>query len=662
MPEKAAAKNDAPRADPKTPESLVIKGRVLDPDGKPVSGAKVWLVTEAWAVPRRAPGPKVVATTDADGTFSFAEDGKGRRRYWTEGAQVVVTADGFGFAWANATAAKGNTLDLKLAKDEPIRGRILTLEGKPVADAKVRVIEVMRPNEPDLSAWLAHLKSNEEPLHRIHNSHYQHEGRLIEAGGPLPGQPETVETDAEGRYRITGLGRERLVELKIEGPSMATVWIQAVTRAMPTLTVPEDPGNSLYGNHIYYGAAFDFAAKPTQPFEGVVTDRETAKPLAGVTVRGRSKWHELSTVTNKDGKYRLTGLEPGPHELIAFPTPDQPYHRMSASGGERASQKPAKVDFALTRGHWVKGKVVNARTGKPETSAPVYYYPLAEEGAYLSVPGSRAWSQEPTTYTADDGTFKVVAFPCRGAVVVTGFGGGYITADQRPLQGDAESLDPGMRNPNLVPTSPAVNLASHHAVAIVNVDPKNPKEYTINLDPGVTVKTKLVDAEGKPVSGAGVGGQASWSLWDPDKKAEIELEQFNPDRPRSIVFLHPGRGIGKLVEPKKGDAGPWEVKLEPVGTATGRLVTIDGKPVANAVLTVHYLMPGHDAWTPSVAHDKARTDAEGKFRLSNLVGGLKYSVEYSSQRDGARKQHYFFIQLKAGETKDLGDQKPAEVD
>jgi len=661
MPSKPAATKDAPKVDAKESESLTVKGRVLDPDRKPVKDAKVWLVTEAWAVRRTAPGPKVVATTDADGAFSFTENGTGRRRNWTEGAQVIATADGFGLASAYAVG-KEKPLELKLAKDDPINGRILTLEGKPVAGAKVRVVEVAKPAEPDLSGWLADLKSKDQPLHKIHTSHFPHEGRLIEAGGPLPGQPQTVVTDAQGRFRIMGLGRERLVELKIEGPSIATVWIQAVTRAIPTLTVPEDAGQSLLGNHTYYGATFDFVAQPTQPFEGTVTDRETGKPLAGVTVRGHWRWHELSAVTDKDGKYRLTGLEPGPHELIAFPTPDQPYHRMSASGGQRASHNSARVDFALTRGQWVSGKVINARTGKPDVGAPICYYPLAEEAAYKSVPGSKAWSQEPTTYTAEDGSFRVVAFPCRGAIVVNGFGGNYITAEQRPLQGDVESLDPGMLNPNMVPTSPVVHLGSHHAVAIVNVDPKRRKDYTIALDPGVTVKAKLVDADGKPVSGAGVGGQASWSLWNPDQKAEIELAQYNPDRPRSILFLHPKRGIGKLVEPKKGDVGPWEVKLEPVGTATGRLVTADGKPIANAVLQIHYELPGHDAWTPSFIHDQVRTDEKGMFRLSNLVAGVPYSLLYSSDRGAGRTQHYETIKLKTGENKDLGDIKPRGVD
>jgi protocatechuate 3,4-dioxygenase beta subunit len=658
MPAKDAAKEDAPKVNDNAPEILEVKGRVVGPNGKPVKGAKVWLVLEPLAVKRTAANPRVVATTDADGAFAVTEKGTGRHRNWAAGAQVVATADGFGPAWAAANTKKDKSLELQLVKDEPINGRILTLEGKPIAGVRVRVLEVSVPTGPDLSNWLAELKANARPIHEVQPKYFHHEGRLFETDGELPGQPEAAVTNNEGRFRITGLGSERLVQLRIDGPTVTTVELPVMTRAAPAITVPEDPGDSRYGLRTYYGSTFDFAADPTQPFEGLVTDRETGKPIAGVTVRAARQWYEVKTVTDADGKYRLTGLPPGSHELIACPASDQAYYRMAVKGGEKASQKTAKLDFALTRGHWVTGKLVNLRTNKPEADAPVWYFPLADEPAYVSVPGSRAWSMDPTTHTRPDGTFRVVAYPCRGAIVANGWSGNYITAEQRPLQGDAESLDRGSKNEGTLSTSPAAYLGSYHAAAIVNVDPQKPKDYTITLDPGVTVSVKVLDPDGKPVTGAGAGGLASWSLWEPDQAAEIKVRQYNPDRPRAILFLLAEKGLGKLVEPKKGDAGPWDVKLEPVGTATGRLVDADGKPLANSVLQIHYRLPGHDAWTPSFAHTEVRTDDKGSFRLTNLVGGVLYSFRHSTDRGAGRSQHYEHVRLKAGETKELGDVKP----
>jgi hypothetical protein len=140
----------------------------------------------------------------------------------------------------------------------------------------------------------------------------------------------------------------------------------------------------------------------------------------------------------------------------------------------------------------------------------------------------------------------------------------------------------------------------------------------------------------------------------------VEITQFNPDRPRAVVFLHPGRGIGKVVVPKKGDAGPWTVTLEPTATAIGRLVSEDGRPVPNAVIRILYLMPGRDIWTPSFVHHEVRTDAKGVFKVTNLVAGLTYSLDHAADQGGGRQQrHYLHVKPKTGETKDLGDVKPA---
>jgi hypothetical protein len=169
-----------------------------------------------------------------------------------------------------------------------------------------------------------------------------------------------------------------------------------------------------------------------------------------------------------------------------------------------------------------------------------------------------------------------------------------------------------------------------------------------------------VDQDGKPVDGVEVGAQSTWGLWSHKPAGpEVEITQFNPDRPRAVVFLHPGRGIGKVVVPKKGDTGPWSVTLEPTATVTGRLVSEEGNPVVNAVLRISYLMPGRDIWTPSFVHERVRTDDKGVFKLTNLVAGLTYSLEHRTDKGGGRRHmHYLHVNPIAGETRDLGDVKP----
>src|SRR5262249_26406838 len=139
-------------------------GRVLDPDGKPLAGAKVYLV---YYTPKVLPIP-VRATTGKDGTFRFTAarkdfDASISVRPWDE-TIPVATADGYGLglpSWARGEVFKRTDVTIRLTKDDvPITGRLLDLQGRPVAGVSVRVHGYFRPTGPDLTAWLRELKDN----------------------------------------------------------------------------------------------------------------------------------------------------------------------------------------------------------------------------------------------------------------------------------------------------------------------------------------------------------------------------------------------------------------------------------------------------------------------------------------------------------------------
>ena len=86
--------------------------------------------------------------------------------------------------------------------------------------------------------------------------------------------------------------------------------------------------------------------------------------------------------------------------------------------------------------------------------------------------------------------------------------------------------------------------------------------------------------------------------------------------------------------------GCWgpAVKLEPLGTATGKLVDPDGKPLAGAkVFGSHQVrasigrqFPGLLALSQggqSSVDILTATDAEGRFRVSNLIPGFTYNLD-----------------------------------
>ena len=69
----------------------------------------------------------------------------------------------------------------------------------------------------------------------------------------------TVTTGADGRFRLTGIGRERVVSLWIEGPTIATAFadIHARTRPGPTYRLAVQRDKPEFGTLVFHGATFD---------------------------------------------------------------------------------------------------------------------------------------------------------------------------------------------------------------------------------------------------------------------------------------------------------------------------------------------------------------------------------------------------------------------
>ena len=106
----------------------------------------------------------------------------------------------------------------------------------------------------------------------------------------------------------------------------------------------------------------------------------------------------------------------------------------------------------------------------------------------------------------------------------------------------------------------------------------------------------LVGPDGKPVAGALAFGLSSimttqpWTYDRPERITRLQGADFtafgvNPREPRPLVFVHPEKNLGKLLLVRGDEKGPLEVRLEPLGTATGRLVDSKGNPAAGIVVT-----------------------------------------------------------------------------
>jgi len=139
---------------------IAVSGRVVTPDGKPLAGAKVFVVYadrspgERFNIRQTIPNCTLRATAGADGGFhfTFAKSQLDAPLLDYSQTAVAAVAAGYGLAWTEiGESGKGAELILQLAEDLPVNGRILDGNGKPVAGAKVIVATVTHVSKEDVA-------------------------------------------------------------------------------------------------------------------------------------------------------------------------------------------------------------------------------------------------------------------------------------------------------------------------------------------------------------------------------------------------------------------------------------------------------------------------------------------------------------------------------
>jgi RNA polymerase sigma factor (sigma-70 family) len=660
-PEAAPAPN-APRDDK---EAVTFRGRVLDPAGKPFAGAKIYLF---YPTPRTLAMP-VQAVSDAEGRFRFTVgraqfDRTGSRAPWNEAAPMAA-ADGFGLGIPrNGDTRHGadREVTLQLAADDvPIDGRVLDLQGKPIAGVRVRVRGVRAPLRGDLGVFLDALATQKEG--------YNVQGGLL-AGLHHPYMPldfdaifAPVVTDAAGMFRIRGIGRERVADLLFEAPAIESKYVYALTRPGPRVEVPAHRRARGVVVMTHYGCSFDHVAAPSQPVVGVVRDKDTGAPLAGAVVSANvlpggfvDQRLAFEAVTDRAGGYRITGMPRGKDgSLQATAPPGLPYLNSLVPIVETPGLDPATVDFPLKRGVWIDVRVIDKATGKPVPGS-VEYNVFVDNPHLKEAPGfTTPMHQE--TY-AEDGRFRLVGLPGRGLIAAW-------AADNRYRLGAGAEKVKEFNNSFLQLTPHWVSARHTHGVAEVNpAVGAESVSVEIALDPGRTLAGTVLGPDGKPLAGALVGGLDEYTRWtdEPLPTAAFTVTGLGPRQQRLLQFAHLEKGLaGSLLV--DGDAkGPLTVTLVPAGTLTGRLVNRNGKPAVGGeihALNREYIAPDGIIPVPKDVGSlprPVRTDKDGKFRIEGLAPGLKYRLSYSTYAYYLRilGPGMDNLMVKPGQTKDLG--------
>ena len=112
---------------------------------------------------------------------------------------------------------------MRLVRDDvPIRGRVVDPQGRPIAGATVRLCRIATVKDGvDLDAMLASGELENERTEAWYGDFY---------GKTWPGGRGTWTTDADGRFEVKGVGRDRIASLLIQGPMLADSTLYAMAR------------------------------------------------------------------------------------------------------------------------------------------------------------------------------------------------------------------------------------------------------------------------------------------------------------------------------------------------------------------------------------------------------------------------------------------------
>ncbi|MHC5540459.1 carboxypeptidase regulatory-like domain-containing protein, partial [Singulisphaera rosea] len=635
--------------------SALYTGRVLDPQGKPFAGASLHA---AFSFHDEKARPPFTAKTNAAGRFQVGLPAmpKTEEPVYSEPQYLVMAqAPGHGLGIATFQAA-GKPETLQLTEDVPLNGRIIDLQGRPLAGVTVRPERIWSPRDNDLTA---RLQGCVDPkVNRM--------SQIPADSGMLAGMIPPAVTGADGRFHIKGIGRERILTAVVEGPTIETAEVSIMTRRTDTVRrKPKtyEPGNiPKSGIHFdvpeILGADSDFVAAPTRLVTGLVRDGRTGHPLVGVEVEMRERVNtpRLKAVTDHDGRYRLVGLPVGREVSLSATVPDdQPYFDGHRSFTIPPGEAAVDVSFSLKRGIWIRGRAIDRSTGRP-VAGVVSYHPFADNPYATKGDASEdlVQARKRSGETNRDGDYRVLGLPGHGLMTLKAalfweYAVGVGAGDVR-----------GPKNQFFIETICMLSKNSYHYFSETSL-PGHVKGFTQNLtaDPGRSVTVKMTDPEGKPLTGVVAIEDVSIpnaERMQPSESSEYKVHALAPGENRTMTLWHNRRRLIARITVHADQSGPMIATLEPWGVVTGRLVDTRGE-LGGSVRIDGMTCPDFQGnVVTSVSGNAARfpVTEDGRFRVEGLVPGTKYNLQ-AFEKDRTKTVSINNLSVASGEIRDLGD-------
>ncbi len=549
----------------------------------------------------------------------------------------------------------------------PVEGRILDLEGRPVAGATVRVQLVQAPADRKLDAWIDEVKRMGKQPHGLpiiaspppNNGGGNFLRSLFGGSSSRRPQPQfEAKTDRDGRFRLDGLPRDGIATVSISGVGIERSQIYVITREMPAIRVKD----TMIVNGpmiVYHGARFEHVVAMARPIVGTVRDRDTGAPIAGVRITGMpNNAHSMITTpgveatTDAQGRFRVEGLSIlNGFKLFTEAPPGHPYVNFGfVCPGAPPGHGPFTVDLALKRGVLVRGRLTSKVTGQPLTGF-VTYRAFRDNPHLDDYPNFKRESQPMCVPIGADGRFTIAALPGRGLIAARAPEDGYLHGvGAGTIRGYDRELGAFEAFPWFC------SATDQHVLAEVSPEPgAKAIDVELTADPGRTVTGRVVVPEGNgPAGGIEILTldvfQTAQSI--PPNSPRFTVKGM-PTGPYRLDFVDPSRKLAGAMFLNGDEQGDLVVKLEPWGTVTGRIVDEKGKPWPD----VEIFSSPRERPDPvrGDLRDKPVVDAQGRFRIEGLVPGVRYDAYGKSASGKADGTILHGVHVGPGEVKDLGD-------
>ncbi len=644
--------------DPKpTPTTRELRGRVLLPNGQPAVGATITLIRPNWQARETEWTTVATLRTDAKGEFRGsvavppAKDLRGELNLW-------ATLPGYGLAFRPfSLRAKSDAIVMNLVEDEPVRGHLIDVDGRPLRDARVEPITLRDSTPAWVDEFIASAKDKPHYMSWVYPDRAREdEGSSrdravlrVKASASIPSSLiPAVKTNADGRFEIKGLGRDRHVDLRISGPHVVTTVDGVVTRRIKPIA---------FEFREVHGSQFERVTAPSVPISGTVIDEESGKPIAGVTIRpfARAQGRTIMLVneptatatSDAQGHFRLEGLDTGTENQIRVDAAGLPYLDTGAVlVAASVGLKPIELEIKLHRAVWITGRAYDRATGLPVRGI-VYYAPFRSNEFAKKYGAARRAPVRPYGVVKADGHFRVPAIPGRGVIFLQCNGNDYRfdlgKSEIKELADAAKRAD----SPTLLP----IEELRYQRLREVHVAP-NAQEVQVDLpvERGTNIFLKFTDAAGKPlvgVDGQGLHGARARGLSSTDTDT-APLRATSPGETRHLWLRHRTSGLTKLFDfvPKPGET-ERTIVLEKPAAVVGQLFSEDGTPLSRVRIECDQ----------PFRFPSAITDREGRFRFELPGGGpfnLRASVTQLATEFVPPASLIEGLNVTAGEQIDLG--------